>query len=249
MLATILLADRKPWIAGLLLGMALSKYSLSLGILVLFTILELKPVLIIAAGLVQGAGIVGLMLLSRSGFMEILGEYIQMALWHAGREGIHLAAALHAEKYYLWIALALTLAVGTLLALWHWKKAMWELKQSLSPLSRYHMAVILILWGLLVGYHRAYDVMVVIVFFILIAYLVKQPTAWDLSRRARVSLEVFTAIAMLLLMIPSGNMVRSLLPLSLETLWGKSANLIATILIAIFLVLTFILLFRLKDVK
>ncbi len=229
--------------------MALSKYSLALGILILFTFIEPKPRLVIAAGLVQVAGIVGLMLLSGSGFLEIIAEYVRMALWHAGREGIHLAAAFHAEQVLLWIALALTLAVGIPLALWRWKKAGRRLNQSLPPLSRYHLAVILILWVLLVGYHRAYDVMVVIVFFGLVAYLAKQPAAWDLSRRAQSSLKAFTVIALLLLMVPSGSVVRGLLPPSLETLWGEAANLTATALISIFLILTIVILFRVRDVK
>ncbi len=249
MLAAILLADHIPWVAGLFLGMALSKYSLALGILILFTFIDPKPRLVFAAGLVQVAGIVGLMLLSGSGFLEIFGEYIHMALWHAGREGIHLAAALHAEQYLLLIALTLTLAVGIPLALWRWKKAGRPLNQSLESLSLYHLAVILILWVLLVGYHRAYDVMVVIVFFGLIAYLAKMPDSWDLSRGIRTALKAFAAIALLLLMVPSGSVVRGLLPLSLETLWGEAANLTATFLITIFLVLTIIILFRVRDVK
>ncbi len=245
-LAAVLLADRKPWIAGLLLGMALSKYSLALGILILFTVIEPKPRLVIAVVLIQIAGIVGLMLLSGSGFLEIIGEYIRMALWHAGREGIHLAAAFHAEQYLLWIALVLTLAIGIPLAIWRLKKVGRRLNQSLSSLSRYHLVVILILWILLVGYHRAYDVMVAIVFFGLIAYLTKQPASWDLRRETQTSLKVFTVLALLLLMIPSGSVVRGLLPLSLETLWGEAANLTATTLISIFLVLAMVLLFRLK---
>ena len=249
LLAAVLLVDRKPWIAGLLLGMALSKYSLALGILILFTFIEPKPRLVIAAGLVQVVGIAGLMLLSGSGFMEIIRETIRMALWHAGREGIHLAAALHAEQFLLWIALALTLAVGIPLAYWRWKKGGRFLNQSLSLLSRSHLAVILILWVLLVGYHRAYDGMVVIVFFGLIAFLAKQPSAWDLGLRVQIGLKVFTGIALFLLMVPSGSLMRSLLPISLETLWGEAANLAATALISIFLILTIILLFRARDEK
>jgi hypothetical protein len=218
MLTIVLLADRKPWIPGLLLGMAFSKYSLVLGVLVLFTFIEPKPRLVIAAGLVQVVGIAGLLLLSGSGFLEIIGKYIRMALWQAGREGIHLAAVLHAENYLLWIALMLTLAVGISLAIWRWKKTIRRLNQLLSPLSRYPLAVILILWILLVGYHRAYDGMVVIVFFILITYLTKKPTAWSLSRKAQTYLKDFAVIALFLLMIPSRSMVRGLLPLSPETL-------------------------------
>lgn len=246
-LAAVLLADRKPWIAGLLLGMALSKYSLSLGVLILFSFIEPKPRLVIAAVLVQIAGIVGLILLSGSGFLEIIGEYIHMAIWHAGREGIHLAAALQAEQYLFLIALVLTLAIGIPVALWRWKKAGRQLNQSLPTLARFHLAVILVLWILLIGYHRAYDVMMTIVFFGLIAYLDKQPAAWGISRQVQTILKVFTAVALLLLMVPSGSVVRGLLPLSLETLWGETANLTATILISIFLILTIVLLFSLKQ--
>jgi len=249
LLATLLLADRKPWIAGLLLGMALSKYSLSLGVLILFTFIEPKPHLVISAVLVQVMGIASLMLLSGSGFLVIISEYIRMALWHAGREGIHLAAALHAEQYLFWIALVLTLAVGIPLAVWRWKKAGRLLNQSLSPLSRYHLTAILILWALLVGYHRAYDAMVAFIFFGLILYLAKQPDAWDLSRSVQICLKVFTFIALILLMIPSGSVVRGLLPISLETFWGEADNLITTALISTFLIVTMVLLFHVRDEK
>ena len=246
MLAAILLADRKPWVSGVLLGLALSKYSLAIGILFLFVFIEPKLRIIIAAVLVQIAGIISLMLISGSGFLKIIGEYFQMAVWHAGREGVHLAAALHAEKYMILIALILTLAVGIPVALWRWKKAGRRLNQSLPLLDRYHLVVILILWVLLVGYHRAYDVMVTIVYFGLIAYLAKQPAGWDLSKKVQTILIAFTTVALLLLMVPSGSVVRGLLPPLLETIWGEIANLMATALISIFLVLSLLLLFRLR---
>jgi hypothetical protein len=249
LLAALLLSERKPWIAGLLLGLALSKYSLAVGILILFIFIEPKARVVITAGAVQIAGIVGLMFLSGSGFQEIISEYILMAFWHAGREGIHLAAALHAEQYVLWIALILTLAVGIPLAFWRLKKAGHPVNQSLSPLSRYHFAVILILWALLVGYHRAYDAMVVIIFFGLVAYLAKQPDAWKLSRKGQTALKVFSVVALLLLMVPSGSVVRGLLPPSLEIFWGTAANLTATALISIFLILSIFLVFRVIDEK
>jgi len=249
LLVTLLMADHKPWIAGLFLGLALSKYSLSLGILILFIFIEPKPRLIITAGTVQVAGIVSLMLLSGSGFTEIIAEYIRMALWHAGREGIHLAAALHAEQYSLWIALALTLAVAIPLAFWRWNNAGQLYFKMPSPLSRYHLSVILVLWALLVGYHRAYDAMVAFTFFGLVVYLAKQSNAWDLSTRTQTALKIFTVVAVLIMMVPSGGVVRGLLPMSLETLWGEAANLAATTLISIFLVITFFLLYHIKGEK
>jgi hypothetical protein len=247
LLATLYLASNKPWIAGFLLGMALSKYSLALGILILFIFFEPKVRLVIAAGLVQFAGIVCLMFLSGSGFMEIISEYIRMAFWHAGREGIHLAAALNSEQYLGVIALALTLAVGIPLIFWRWKIGRIPFDKSLSPLGRYHLAVILILWVLLVGYHRAYDAMVVITFFGLIVYLVKQPNAWRLSKWLQTGLVIFSTTAFLLLMVPSGSVVRGLLPQSLAAFWGEAANLITTALISIFLIVTIALLYYLKD--
>jgi hypothetical protein len=247
LLATLFLANDKPWIAGFLLGLALSKYSLALGILILFIVFEPKVRLIVAAGLVQIAGIVFLMFVSGSGFMEIIGEYIRMAVWHVGREGIHLAAAFHSEQYLGLIALALTLAVGIPLVVWRWKNGRRWYNQSLSPLSRYLLAVILILWTLLVGYHRAYDAMVVVTFFGLIAYLAKQPNAWRLGKRFRFGLIFFSITALLLLMVPSGSVVRSLLPPALDVFWGQAANLTTTVLICIFLILTIVLLFYSKD--
>ncbi len=247
LLATLILAENKPWVAGTLLGLALSKYSLAMGILILFIFFEPKVRLVIAAGIVQIVGIICLMLLSGSGFLEIMSEYIRMAFWHAGREGIHLAAALQSGQSWVIIALGLTLAVGIPLIIWRWKFAGRLYNESLFPLTRYHLAVILILWMLLVVYHRAYDAMVVITFFGLVAYIAKQPKAWGMSKLVRTGLISFSIIALVLLMVPSGSVVRGLLPPTLGAFWGEAANLVTTALISIFLIISIALLFYIKD--
>jgi hypothetical protein len=246
-LAAVLLADRKPWLAGLLLGLALSKYSLSLGILILFMFIEPKLRLVLAAVLVQVAAIVALMLISGSRFVEIVREYIRMAVYHSGQDGIHLAAALHLENYLLWVAIGLTLIVGIPMAIWRWRRSNKRWNESLTPLSRIHLMVIFILWALLVGYHRSYDAMVVIIFFGLIAYLDRRPESWDLPGKVQTGLKVFTIVALGLLMVPSGSLVRLLLPLSIKMIWGSATNLTATTLILIFLFVSIFLLFKIKD--
>jgi len=245
MLGAVVLAERRPWLAGILLGLALSKYSLSIGILVLFTLLEPRPRLVLAALLIQLAGAVALVLHTGTGVLEFVGEYAQMVSLHAGMEGIHLAGLLPRSGLDTWLGLGLTLAVGVPLAVWRWRfsrRPGWPL----PALGRAVLAVLLSLWALLVVYHRAYDAMVMIVFLGLIAYLAKRPEGWTLSKPVRTGLLAFGALAALLLLIPSGSVVRGFLPASLETLWGQAANLITTLLILGALVASFFLLFKLR---
>ncbi|MGD0612520.1 MAG: glycosyltransferase family 87 protein [Anaerolineales bacterium] len=246
MLAAVVLADRRPWLAGLLLGVALSKYSLSLGVLLLFLLLEPKIRLVLTACLVQLAGLLALMFISGSGLPAIIHEYLLMVNLHASMEGIHLAALVRGSGQEVWIGLAWTLVVAIPIAYWRWAKALRRFGEKLVPLSRIHLLTILILWALLVVYHRAYDAMVVIVYMGLIAYLVKRSQAWDLSRAARFWIIAFSLAGQLLLMIPSGSMTRGYLPALLETVWGRVENLTTTFLILAFLGVGLFLLFRLR---
>ena len=247
MLGAVLLADRRPWLAGLLLGAALSKYSLSLGVLLLFLLLEPKIRLVLTACLVQLVGLLALMLVSGSGLTAIVHEYLLMVTLHAGMEGIHLAALMRGSGQEAWIGLAWTLLVTIPIAFWRWKKAFRRYGQSLAALGRIHLLVILLLWALLAVYHRAYDAMVIIVYIGLIAYLAKRTQAWNLSRSARIGILAFSLAGQLLLMIPSGNVTRGLLPAMLETVWGRVENLTTTFLILAFLGVGFFLLFHLRS--
>jgi len=165
---------------------------------------------------------------------------------HASMEGIHLAALVRGSGQEVWIGLAWTLVVAIPIAYWRWAKALRRFGEKLVPLSRIHLLTILILWALLVVYHRAYDAMVVIVYMGLIAYLVKRSQAWDLSRAARFWIIAFSLAGQLLLMIPSGSMTRGYLPALLETVWGRVENLTTTFLILAFLGVGLFLLFRLR---
>jgi|SRR5271157_445009 len=246
MLGAVLLADRRPWLAGLLLGAALSKYSLSMGILLLFLLLEPKIRLVLTAVLVQLVGLLALMLLSGSGLLAIVHEYLLMVNLHAGMEGIHLAALARASGQAAAIGLAWTLVVAAPIAFWRWKKAFRRYGEKLASLSRTHLVIILILWALLAVYHRAYDAMVIVVYLGLIAYLAKRSQSWNLGRTARISIITFSLAGLLLLMIPSGSMTRDILPAILGTVWGQVENLTTTFLILAFLGVGMFLLFRLR---
>jgi hypothetical protein len=247
MLASLLLADRCPWLAGLLLGVALSKYSLSLGILLLFLLIEPKIRLVVTACLVQLAGLLSLMIVSGSGLPAIVREYLLMVNLHAGMEGIHLAALARGSGQELWIGLLWTVAVAIPIAFWRWKKAFRRFRAPLPSLARTLLAVILILWALLVVYHRAYDAMVLIVYIGLIAYLAKWKQAWNISHSTWTGIIAFSLVGQLLLMIPSGSVSRGFLPAFLLAVWGRAENLTTTFLILAFEGVGLFLLYRLRE--
>ncbi|HTX91316.1 MAG TPA: glycosyltransferase family 87 protein [Anaerolineales bacterium] len=259
MLAALILSARKPigknrkaslwgdgteWLAGFCLGLALSKYSLSIGLLILFVFFEPRPRLVLAALFVQLAGGIILILQTGTGPIDLLGEYSRMLSLHAGMEGIHLAGLFPRSGWAVWIGIGFTLLVGLPLAFWRWKAGPWRLDRSLPGLGRAVLAVSLTLWALLAVYHRAYDAMLVIVFFSLAAYLLKFPQDWQAGRQARIGLGAFSVFALLLLMIPSGSLVRGSLPALLENWWGVVENLTTTLAILACLVISILLLFR-----
>ncbi len=240
MLAAFILADRHPWLGGICLGLALSKYSLSLGLFILFLVFVPRLRLILAALLVQFAGVIGLMLQSGSGLLAIVREYAQMLDLHSGMEGIHLAGLFPHSGLEGWIGVGFTLAVGAALALWRWQSR----DHPITPASRTALSVTLILWSLLAVYHRAYDAMVAIVYFALIAHALKSPALWRLTRAARIFLTIASLAGLLVLMIPSGGISRQILPSSLEIVWGQAVNLLTTVFLLIFLGISTYLLFR-----
>jgi len=246
MLATVILAPRRPWLAGLLLGLALSKYSLSIGILLLFTLLEPKPKLVLAAVLVQLAGVAALLLQTGTSLASFVHEYLQMVNLHANMEGIHLAGLFPRSGWDVGIGLALTAVVALPLLVWRIRLG-GGFFRPLPDLSRTVLAVLLSLWSLLVVYHRAYDAMVMIVFLALAAGLARHPQAWRLSKPLRAGLLAFAALTGVLLMVPSGEVVRGLLPDALENWWGQAADLTTTILILVSLGVSCLLLFRLRE--
>jgi len=246
-LGTVLLADKKPWLAGILLGFALTKYSLSIGFFLYYLFIERNCRVVIAAALLQVAGVIGLMLMSGSTALEILYEYMLMFKHHAKMDGVQLASLIPSNDFDLVIAAVLTLAVAFPIFVWYKKRIRSNAAFRPSVLDRFHLFTIIFLWTLLVGYHRAYDVIVFVIFLALMLLLNTSPRLWHLARHTRIGLMLFTFTATILLMAPAGSVVRALVHSSLGNIWTAMVVQMVTFILLISLVSVFFLLFHTQE--
>ena len=162
MLLSLFYVDRKPWLAGIALGLALSKYSLALP-LALLLLLNKRFRVLFYAFLTQLFGLLLLSLLTHQSPIMIVLENVQLLLLHAGQPGIHLASlfsynpqASMVAGIMLSLLIAAVLVYGTYV---HKPGAGLAEQSQLVELAAFGL---LMCWALLVAYHREYDVFVVI---------------------------------------------------------------------------------------
>ncbi len=140
---------RAPMIgAAIMLGIALSKYSLALPILLYFVIRRQWKI-VLGSLLVQ---LIGLLLqcgITRSSPVDTFFAYGAIMRTHVGHSGIHLASLLPSSLFWRLFAVA----VVTLPVIYV------GIRRKQTVLS---LLALLSVWTLLVAYHRAYDVVLII---------------------------------------------------------------------------------------
>jgi hypothetical protein len=70
----------------------------------------------------------------------------------------------------------------------------------------WHLLSILLLWSLLVVYHRAYDTLVVIILIVTLIFGFTQPKRWQISAKTRQGLGLFLIFFLGMMSIPSSVM-------------------------------------------
>jgi hypothetical protein len=163
---------RHPWLAGILLGFALSKYSLAFPLALLWLLQRRWRPLLLAGG-VQVAGLFILWGLDGSNPITTLGRYWAMIQFHADMVGMHLRGGLLAEAGVVGLIVVglLTLLVGGVTAHALGREDARRL-QSLpadAPYA-YLLLVVIVLWNLLAIYHRRYDHAAVILYLALVLF-------------------------------------------------------------------------------
>ena len=223
MITAVLLAPRKPWLAGLLLGLALSKYSVSTGFLIFFILLKPDFRIALTAITVQAGGILALMGMSGSSFNQVLNGYTLMFEHHAPMDGIHLASLIPINNLSFDLLVAILLSIATLLPLWLRRKVVETPQGYLSGLSA------LMAWSMLVAYHRAYDAVSVIILMVLTASVLFQSQQWELSSRALNFWRSISLVELALLLLPAGSMLRSITTAEAGWLWVFIAGRLPTL--------------------
>ena len=245
-LGSIHFSKSRPYTAGILLGIALSKYSLSIGFFLYLLLFERNYRTTLTALAVQTLGLLGLSIMSGTGIVEIVRGYIFMLVHHSQLEGIHLASLFPSQPWELHIAILLTLVVCIPLLLWYKRNKEQIINKRLSPTHRQHLLTVLSLWALLVAYHRAYDVVLYILFISIGLQLVRSTEIWSLTVRNRNILLVFMAITTFFFMLPAGSIISDLLPGDIGRTWILFLVRMTTLILSAALAITLFLLFRLR---
>jgi hypothetical protein len=166
MVAAVALSSAgRPVLAGLVLGVALSKYSLALPILLVFGIRR-RWREIVLAGAVQLTGVMAVAILAGQSPWGVVQTYLTMLSLHVGQRGIDLKALLpNNSRLALPAALLLTLLVvralrpslnGVARSAMTGGETPRAAHPHLAP-EEHWMLCVSSIWVLLVAYHRVYD--------------------------------------------------------------------------------------------
>jgi hypothetical protein len=212
MLACIWMAKRKPILAGIALGLALSKYSLSAGVLLFYIIFSPNVIVVISAILVQAIGIIVLMATSGTLAGDIIKGYSIMFKHHLPMDGIHLAAFIPANSFWIDALGAILITIICMVPLWQ--------KRQNSRLTDMHLITIaaLMSWSLLVAYHRAYDaVLFVFILWVLAAHVFRKSS--QLSSAKLTLPQIVLIFCLIWVLLPAGEIARSIMPISIGENW------------------------------
>ena len=237
MLLAILYAERSWKMAGTALGIALSKYSLSLPIFLFFLYKRNFKILLLAIT-VQILGLLGLAAIVRSSPALLVMENFRLFFELFDQPGIHLArfVGIFTDNPILTEipVFIMTLLVFIPLFLWTRGRASGE-----NAVLDFHVLTILFAWTMLVAYHRMYDTLILIFFVVLAFKGLSDPSLWKLGKWGRMALLAFLAIAPLIWILPA-RIVDKLLP----EYYGTISDAVSTIFFLVMLVISMLLLRR-----
>ena len=236
-----LIFSRQAWyLSGITLGLALSKYSLSIPIFLFFLYKKNYKVLLLAIA-VQLAGVLGLAVMSEGMPLKILEENLLLFFRLFDQPGVHLSRWFEFmfDNHFLTLipSLVMTFLVFLLMFLWVQKKPPATAQQ--EEVVDFHVLNILFIWALLVAYHRLYDTLILIFFFILISKGLTYPGLWRLSISGQRALLAFMALTPFILILPA-RIVDLLVPFY----YGRVSDAITTLLLVIMLGISMFLLWR-----
>jgi len=228
MIGALLLWQSRPVLAGVLLGVALSKYSLVFPVLLLFAYWRQWRVLLVA-GVVQAVGLLVINGIGDTTPLTTLQAYLALAVEHTVKSGIHIGSLYNGSALFRVVApLGLTLVVGGIL---------YRQRRLFALHGEFSLIVIGLLWGVLVVYHRMYDGLLILPFLVLLAWGTTRisPPLSDWIRWYGIGV-----VALLSLPVPLYELIFS-------GYWSKILNSVWTLLFGSALIVTFWLLGQLSQ--
>lgn len=240
MLIAWLYVDRDWRISGAALGLALSKYSLSLPMFLFLLYKRKFRVLFLSVG-VQILGILGLAAITKTSPVTIVLENIQLFLRLFDQPGIHLSRWFESVSGGPFAAMlpVLVLTLAIFAPLYFWLRGR-SIPSSMQDIVDFHLVTILFIWTMLAAYHRLYDTLILISFPILIYKGLNIPSLWKLSDGERKLIFGFLAIQPFIFILPARYLDRFLGP----GYYGRVGDAVITLILIITLQITVALLGR-----
>ena len=240
MLVALLYAGRSWQVAGLSLGVALSKYSLSLPMFLFFLYKKNFKVLLLGIA-TQILGILGLAAISRNSPLTIVSENIQLFLIIFRQPGISLSRWFEflSENLFVSVIAALLITLLVFLPVFFWLRRRRSMTPDIESVIDFHVLTILFIWTMLVAYHRLYDTLILIVFVVLVFKGLARPEIWKLTEKGRAALLTFMAILSIIFILPA-----RIVDIFLPSYYGRISNVLTTFFLIIMLVISMFLLVR-----
>jgi hypothetical protein len=200
MLLAVLLADRSWLLAGLLLGLALSKFSVSLPVM-LFLLFRRKYRLLIVAALIQFLGFASLALISGKSILIVMYEYLELFISLNDQQGIHLAELIPGTSLDMVFSGLMT--IGVFASLHFWLVRRWLFTLVDDAILNFHLITILMIWTLLGAYHRLYDALTLLLLIVLVFKSLHRADVWNLTMQFKTALVGLFGVSLALLIFPA----------------------------------------------
>ncbi|CAN5378169.1 hypothetical protein BH10CHL1_BH10CHL1_09180 [soil metagenome] len=235
MVGALLLLNKHRLVAGILLGFALSKYSLALPIF-LFVLYQRKYWVAAISLIVQALGLLMVAYLGHESPFLVLNEYFLIFGEHASLQGencetcIHLSNLLPQTNMLIDLSIAIGVIIITFGGLWMGLAQILKPSNSasLSRFIEFHILTIFALLSLLVAYHRVYDIVIAIVFVVLLVWGLAKPGNWNIAEATRTGIIIFLGLFMTIMVLP-GEIGELILPRQFVATWLQIFNISMTL--------------------
>jgi hypothetical protein len=248
MLVALLVKERSWLLAGICLGLALSKYAVALP-LVLLLLLRWRRRhgwMIVTALWVQVSAVVVISLRSGDSPLQLLQDHLEVFLSFAqwtGALGTQLQDIVPEGMPLPVAGVVLAVSVAALLSWWlrRWRRV----PADCMPLADYQLWVVLVLSTLLVVYHSDYDVLMTVVFLPLGLYAIRHPSSWGLTPGQTRWLSAVTVMLVGVLILP-GSIVSEVLSDAATEQWlgwvglGVTLTVLVALATAVWLLMRFL---------
>lgn len=228
MVLTLSLVRKRPWLAGLALGIALSKYSISLP-LVLILLYRREIRTIFMGGMVQVVGLAILSVWTRSNPIQILIDNIVIGRQHLALDGIHLTNFLPNGGILVLIG---SVVIAGILGWRLWKG--WGSDSNNQEMVDLELMSVLTMWILLAMYHGPYDGILLIFPQAMVIHGLLYPHHWNLSVGQRNFVIGLGAVLTVIFALPRA--ISFTYPAQVPVWWGNFVTNMLTVGIVVILI-------------